>query len=117
MKIVADESVDRQIVTLLRLDGHSVFAIAETSPGVSDELVLAEANRQQAVLITADTDFGELVFRLGRASSGVLLFRLAGLDGNAKADLVAAVCREHASELIHAFTVVTSTSVRIRRSL
>ena len=33
-----------------------------------------------AVLITADKDFGELVYRLGRIHAGVVLIRLAGLS-------------------------------------
>ncbi|MBU4483463.1 MAG: DUF5615 family PIN-like protein, partial [Actinobacteria bacterium] len=32
-------------------------------PGISDEKVLDIANKESAVLITADKDFGELVFR------------------------------------------------------
>jgi len=40
---LADECVDRQIVELLRLDGHDVAYVAEMSPGVMDETVLTES--------------------------------------------------------------------------
>jgi hypothetical protein len=36
MKIVADESVDRQIVDALRGEGHTVIYIAELDPGIDD---------------------------------------------------------------------------------
>jgi predicted nuclease of predicted toxin-antitoxin system len=73
---VADESVDRQIVERLRLDGHRVAYVAEMSPGIMDETVLTESLVSESVLITADKDFGELVFRQRQASTGVLLMRL-----------------------------------------
>jgi hypothetical protein len=41
MKFLADESVDRQIVHQLRLDGHEVWYVAEMEPGIPDELVLS----------------------------------------------------------------------------
>jgi predicted nuclease of predicted toxin-antitoxin system len=73
---LADESVDRQIVDRLRLDGHQIVYVAEMSPGITDDVVLMESRISASVLITADKDFGELVFRQRRASTGVLLFRL-----------------------------------------
>jgi len=41
VKILADESVDRQIVDALRRSGHQVLYVAEMEPGISDESVLA----------------------------------------------------------------------------
>ncbi|HEX2076951.1 MAG TPA: DUF5615 family PIN-like protein [Longimicrobium sp.] len=76
MIFVCDEGVDRSIVEQLRADEHEVVHIAELSPSISDDEVLAEANTRGAVLVTADKDFGELVFRLGKLSTGVLLIRL-----------------------------------------
>jgi predicted nuclease of predicted toxin-antitoxin system len=73
---LADESVDRQIVERLRLDGYGVVYVAEMSPGVMDEAVLMESRVSASVLITADKDFGELVFRRRQASTGVPLVRL-----------------------------------------
>ena len=117
MIFVADESVDRPIYERLRRDGHSVEAIAERSPGVEDPAVLALATRLDAVLVTADTDFGELVFRQGQASAGVLLVRVPGLTAQQKAELVAAAIQAHGDELIGAFSVVSPGAVRIRRQL
>ena len=86
MKIVADESVDRQIVDRLRMDGHDVMSIAELDPGIDDETVLGHSLRTNAILMTADKDFGELVFRQHLIHSGVLLIRLAGLKPELKAE-------------------------------
>jgi predicted nuclease of predicted toxin-antitoxin system len=48
-------------------------------PGVSDDVVLDLAYRNSELLLTADKDFSELVFRQGRLACGILLVRLAGL--------------------------------------
>ncbi len=66
MKIVADESVDKQIVERLRADGHTVLSIAECDAGTEDEVVLRHSNRENAILLTAGKDFGDLVFRQRR---------------------------------------------------
>ena len=93
MNLLADEGVDRPVVERLRQDGHDVLYVAESSPSVSDEEVLEQANSRSAVLLTADKDFGELVFRQGLVHSGVVLLRLAGLASVTKAELVAEVGR------------------------
>lgn len=113
MNLTVDESIDQQVVEELRRDGHDVLYVAETEPGIADALVLNKANEQNALLVTADKDFGELVFRLGRSNSGVLL--LAGVSPERKALIVSAALREHGSELRGGFGVVTPGIIRIRR--
>ena len=54
MNLLADESIDRQIVDKLRQDGHEVLYVAELAPSEPDEKVLYRANSLQAVLITAE---------------------------------------------------------------
>ncbi len=85
MNLLADEGVERQVVERLRLDGHTVLYIAEMEPSITDDLVLERANAITALLLTADKDFGELVFRELRLSSGgVVLLRLAGLSAGGR---------------------------------
>ena len=115
MNLVANEGVDRPVVERLRQDGHDVVYVAELSPSITDEEVLQQANARTAVLLTADKDFGELVFRQGLVHSGVVLLRLAGLANATKAEIVAEVCRDRPAELIGAFSVVSPGQVRIRR--
>jgi predicted nuclease of predicted toxin-antitoxin system len=114
MSLLADESVARPIIERLRADGHSLAAIAELSPAAPDDQVLAEAERTQAVLLTEDKDFGELVYRRRQPHHGVVLLRLDGLPRAVRADLVSAAFRDHGSEFVGAFTVITSNGIRIR---
>lgn len=116
MKFVADEGVDGPIVARLRRDGHEVVYIAELVAGVDDEEVLARAHELSAPLISTDKDFGELVFRQRRSSSGVILVRLVGLSTDDKAEIVGDVVTRHADELLGAFIVIAPGLVRIRRA-
>ena len=84
-------------------------------PGASDDIVLDRANEKNALLVTADKDFGELVFRQGLVNFGVVLLRLAGLSPEKKAGIVADVLRDREAELLQAFSVISPGMVRIRR--
>lgn len=115
MNLLADEGVERQIVERLRQDGHAVAYIAELDPGTDDDVILERANAAQALLITADKDFGEMVFRQRLVHAGVVLVRLAGLLPDTKARVVAEVMRRRESELRDSFSVISPGNIRIRR--
>lgn len=115
MNLLADEGVERQIVERLRQAGHGVWYIAEMEPGIDDDVILAQANARQALLITLDKDFGELVYRQGLIHSGVILLRLAGLSLETKASLVAQVIQQRGPEMVQAFSVISPGIVRIRK--
>lgn len=70
MRFLADENVDREIVVELRSRGHEVAYVAEMEPGISGDKLLSLANGKKVILITADKDFGEIVFRQRRATAG-----------------------------------------------
>jgi len=114
MNFLADESVDRGIVECLRQEGHEVSYVAEMEPGLPDDAVLDAANREAALLLTADKDFGEMVFRQRRFTGGIVLLRLAGLSTDRKARAVAGAVRQQLSELPDSFTVITPGSCRRR---
>lgn len=115
MNVLADECVAVGVVAQLRADGHDVEAVVDAAAGAADDDVLARAAAAGRVLLTADKDFGELVYRLGRAHAGVVLLRLAGMAGADRADLVSAVFRDRAADLPGNFTVVEPDAVRVRR--
>ena len=115
MILLADESIDRQIVDSLRRDGHDVIYIAEVEPSIPDNEVFDRANEKAALLITADKDFGEIVFRDSRLiSDGVVLIRLSGLSAAKKSAVVIAAINDHEAEFPHHFSVISAGKIRIR---
>lgn len=115
MKILADENVEGEIVSALREAGHSVSDIKETSPGIEDADVLTLASDSESILLTNDKDFGDLVYRDGRFSKGVILLRFGKLEITEKIDLLLGVLEEREAEFYDAFAVITTTGLRIRR--
>lgn len=115
MILLADENLDKSVVERLREEGHEVIAVAEMKPGIEDDTVLALANERNALLVTEDKDFGELVFRQRLVHAVVILIRLAGLAATAKGETLARTLREHGGEMTGAFTVLARGVLRIRQ--
>jgi predicted nuclease of predicted toxin-antitoxin system len=115
VRLVADESVDGQTVGRLRALGHDVLFVAEFDPGVEDDVILGKCHQSSAMLLTADKDFGELVFRRRLLHSGVLLLRLPGLTPNQRADLVGFAIGLYGETCFGRFAVLSERALRIRR--
>ena len=96
MRFLANENFPGDAVAALLSSGHDVVWMRTAGPGTSDK------------------DFGELVFRRQQINAGVLLIRLAGLSHQAKAELVAAMVRDHSTEMPGAFSVLSPGMIRIR---
>ncbi len=111
-QIVADESVDFRIVIQLRAAGLIVYSVAEQLPPITDKSVLSIACDKQALLITEDKDFGELVFRLQLPHHGILLIRIE--EANHKLFSVTAAIQQHYEEMINRFSVINNNKLRIK---
>lgn len=107
MNIITDENVSRYIIERLQAAGHHVTRFLGLGPrGSLDHLVLAIATAENALLITNDKDFGELVYHQRLAHSGVLLVRLSNLNPQEEGEIVAEVVQNHGENLLDAFTVI-----------
>ena len=64
------------VASWLREEGYDVFSVFEEARGAADEELIRRARRENRVLVTSDKDFGEKVFREGKAHGGIVLLRL-----------------------------------------
>ena len=110
--LMADESVDFRIVTALRNEGLTVFAISENLASFKDEEVLRVAFENNSLLLTEDKDFGELVFRLHLKHSGILLLRLE--DKETSLLWIAKAIKTHYSQLLGKFSVLNKNKLRVK---
>lgn len=113
--IVADESVDFRIISALRSLDCEVYAICEQSPSITDIQVLEKAVAMNALLITEDKDFGELVFRLQLPHKGVLLIRVIQLPVEEKLKLISEAIVRNLDELVGSFSVLSGNAIRIKK--
>lgn len=113
-KLLADESVNGKILHSLRKFGWIVISILEETPGVSDLGVLERAKIENALLITEDSDFGELIYSHHVASIGVLFLRYPFQDWLPMAKALVKVLESEGMNLFGAFTVLTPQKIRTR---
>ena len=116
MKLLCDENIDRLIVFVSREAGFDVTWIAEIARSVDDAVVLEIAATESRLLVTADHDFGDHVFRQRATSAGVFLVRLAGLSDSEKAIRVMHAIRAHGDEMRGNFSVLSRNKLRIRHA-
>lgn len=69
-RFLADESCDFAVVRALRATGYDVLAVSEVTQRSDDRDLIAQAARQQRILLTEDKDFGWLVFVSHAHSAG-----------------------------------------------
>lgn len=116
MKFVADENLHRQIIDELRQAGHEIIAIAEVSPGIVDDDVLALSVRENVPLLTEDKDFGDLVFHQQLPSAGIVLIRISGMPLPQKILHLKQAIQQYGAQFHNAFSVISDRAVRISQT-
>lgn len=88
--------------------------IAEFARSVDDFAVLNIAANEARLLLTADHDFGDHIFRQKSNPTGVLLIRLAGMPDIEKSERVLRAFCSHGTEMQGKFSVMSARKIRIR---
>jgi predicted nuclease of predicted toxin-antitoxin system len=114
VRILADECVLRGAVHGLRAAGHDDEWIAEVAPSARDVDVLERARDEDRILITNDSDFGQLVFQAGAPHpSCIVRFRLRGRPAEQARQIVEAIRRIEGLPWQGAFVVVAAGQIRM----
>ena len=116
LKFLVDESSGKKLFIFLLDKGFDVKFVTEIMPQASDKDVLQFAEKEDRVLITNDKDFGELIFRLGRPSSGIVFLRLKKDSPQNRQKYVDNIIGHYGSQLRNNFIVVTDNQVRVRKA-
>jgi predicted nuclease of predicted toxin-antitoxin system len=75
-KFLTDENMPPRAVAWLRQQGFDIFDIkSEGLGGTKDADILPIAEAQNRVIITQDSDLGNILFQLGLQSAGVIFLR------------------------------------------
>ena len=114
MKFFADENVARLIVQWLRERGHDVLYAAEVAPGRDDAVWQHQAEQSERLIVTADKDFGDLIFRDRLNSHGVVLIRMHRLSLRERLARLAEVWSIVEANPKGKFIVITEGRVRVR---
>jgi predicted nuclease of predicted toxin-antitoxin system len=111
MKILLDTCVWGGAKTELQAFGHDVVWTGDLPEDPGDEEILAQAHREQRVLVTLDKDFGELAIVRGLPHSGIL--RLVNIAARLHAKVSQQVFSLHENDLRQG-ALVTAEPGRLR---
>ncbi len=112
--ILADENIDRRIISALRANQYDVHSIMEKDRGLSDEEIIALAREIKYIILTEDKDFGDLVFAQNITDISVILLRYDFKDTEIMIEILINLLNDKGKTLYNKFTVVTIDKIRIR---
>jgi predicted nuclease of predicted toxin-antitoxin system len=118
VRFLLDENISPLAAIALRAAGHDAVHVRDQGhQRAPDRVVLAAARSQERVLLSADTDFGQILATSGAETPSVVLLRHRGArDADSQANLVLANLEQVASDLdAGAIVVVEDLRVRVRR--
>lgn len=114
MKFLVDRCAGHRLAEWLCTQGFDVVEARERVPDPGDEELLRWAACENRVLITIDTDFGDLIFRYEHEHCG--LVRLPDVPADQRIGLMVDILEGYSSELKrHAVVTVKGRRIRISR--
>jgi predicted nuclease of predicted toxin-antitoxin system len=112
---LANENISRASVVILRRAGHDVVWVAESFPSIKDEKVLALAKISNRIIVTFDSDYGDLIFNKGLSPPlGVIFLRIGKNDTSLPANLILRYLDISSTIFDNRFSVVTERTIRYK---
>ena len=117
MKFLIDECISARVVPLLTGVGHDVAHVEDRGlAGHVDQEVLELARSEGRVLVSADTDFGEILASSGALLPSLVLLRQGNRSPLHRAATLLANLDEVGDDLAAgAVVVLTDDRIRVRR--
>ncbi len=115
MKFLADENFPRPSLLQLRDAGFTIKSIQEEFPGIDDNAVVEIAENEKLIILTFDSDYGEILFKYGRKKPpSVIYFRFKGKSPNEAGKLLLELFNTDI-QIEGYFTVIEEDGVRQRK--
>jgi len=114
LKFLADVNIEKVLVAFLRDQGYDVLWIPDYDCRLKDDELLELSNKESRILITNDTDFGEIVFLQKRISTGIILIRVKGQSVSKKLHVLKKLFKHYSGRIENSFIVISETKIRIR---
>lgn len=115
MRFLVDRCAGTLIARWLRDHGHDVVESRERGPDPGDRILLEWAAQESRILVTIDTDFGQLVFLNRLPHSG--LVRLPDAPSHERLGIIKELVERFHTELeAGAIITVRGGKIRISRS-
>ena len=113
MKLLVDANAPRTLVEELRQSGYDIAWVREINRAMPDSDIIDLSVREDRIILTADKDFGTLVFHAGKGCPGIVLSRIRNLP--LRNHKILSLLAEKATMLRGNFSVITDSVVRVRK--
>ena len=114
VKFIVDVGVGRSVEEWLKSQEFTIVTIGSINPEMKDTEIIQLANMEDAIIITMDKDFGELVFKEKNKHKGILLLRLEDAMSEEKLAVIQNIIPEHLKKLKNNFSVYQNGKLRTR---
>ena len=114
-KFVVDVGVGRIIEGWLVQQNFSVISIRFINPEMPDTAIIELAEKEDAIIISMDKDFGELIFKNKIQHKGILLLRLEDAVAEEKLAVIQNIFPEHLLNIKNKFAVYQNGKLRTRK--
>jgi len=111
MRFLVDSCISKFVTESLRAQQHNVIWVPETGYDPGDEILMQQAYEENRILITAEKDFGDLVFVYNKPHTTII--RLVATPPKKQMNLLETILENYSRELQENVLITASLS-RIR---
>lgn len=116
MKFLANENIPFSSITYLKSQGIDIKSIGVDNPSITDREVMEIAIKEDRIIITYDSDYGELIFKLGYSpEAGVIYIRPQPKSPLETAEIISKLISNENLSFGRSLTVVDSKNIRQKK--
>jgi predicted nuclease of predicted toxin-antitoxin system len=112
VRFLVDECAGPALARWLNRHGHIVFSVYDQARGMPDSAIIQKAYVENWILVTADKDFGAIIYRDEYMHHGVVLLRLDNEMASAKIAVMQKLLMQYGDDLSDRYVVVTEKRIR-----
>jgi predicted nuclease of predicted toxin-antitoxin system len=113
--LLADENFPLKSVKHLRQIGFDIKHISGELASIKDHEVIEIAIEEDRLILTFDSDFGELIFKLGYRPKGVIYLRLKSYRPEEPGQILEQIFKNQQLEFTGFLTVIDRDKIRQRK--
>ena len=114
LRFLVDRCAGQRLAHWLSSAGHDSVYAGSLGPDPGDQALLERAVSEKRILVTIDTDFGQLIYKDGQAHSGVV--RLPDVRWRIRIELMKTIIHRYTSQM-EAAAIITVRGNKIRVSV
>ena len=114
MKLLIDENIHRKIITALKEENFPLVSVQESFSGMDDTDILNLSLNPNQIVITQDSDFGELIYKNNFRAFSVIYLRFIPIELTTITSILINFLKQNTEEKLKGkFVVLTIKKKRV----